>query len=326
MSAPGWYPDPGGQKGMFRYWDGQSWSPTVSPTPTAGPPGGTGPGGGGFDPTRPLNGQGGPGHPGGHPGPGHPGNPTPTRHGTGGSPGAQRGPNKLWWVAGIAAALALVLLIAWGVRQVADTVTGGPPGPSGQSTRETCPRTTATATPTPGTGGTRDGRVYGGKLSYPTLPAPWSSASGDTRVPFGRDVHHQSILVEQSTNPTHDWTAWVASVLIAKLVAGDGFYTPQQGSEIVVTCIVGSFYGNSKVTRKDTVNRAATVGGKEAWLVESQLSFDIKGLKTKGELLIVMIVATGEGEASLFYASIPDTSPQWVAPARQAMADLRVEG
>ncbi|MCB0890798.1 MAG: DUF2510 domain-containing protein, partial [Propionibacteriaceae bacterium] len=26
MAQPGWFPDPGGQAGMFRYWDGTAWT------------------------------------------------------------------------------------------------------------------------------------------------------------------------------------------------------------------------------------------------------------------------------------------------------------
>ncbi len=69
-----------------------------------------------------------------------------------------------------------------------------------------------------------------------------------------------------------------------------------------------------------------TVDGRDAWLIESHLCFDVPGIRTKGELLIVSVVDTGDGEAGLFYASIPDTSPELVAPARKALADLRVEG
>ena len=39
MSAnPGWYPDPGGGEGLFRYWDGKAWSAATSPNPSAPPP------------------------------------------------------------------------------------------------------------------------------------------------------------------------------------------------------------------------------------------------------------------------------------------------
>ena len=39
MSAnPGWYPDPGGGQGLFRYWDGKAWSAATTPNPSAPPP------------------------------------------------------------------------------------------------------------------------------------------------------------------------------------------------------------------------------------------------------------------------------------------------
>lgn len=38
MTQPGWFPDPGGQKGMFRYWDGTTWTQQLSANPpTSGP-------------------------------------------------------------------------------------------------------------------------------------------------------------------------------------------------------------------------------------------------------------------------------------------------
>ena len=60
-------------------------------------------------------------------------------------------------------------------------------------------------------------------------------------------------------------------------------------------------------------------------MIESQLTFDIKGLKTKGELLIVAIVSAGD-RSGLYYASIPDTVAELVAPAREALAELKVDG
>ena len=59
--------------------------------------------------------------------------------------------------------------------------------------------------------------------------------------------------------------------------------------------------------------------------MESQLTFDIAGLNTKGELLIVAIVSVGT-TAGLYYASIPDTRPDLVGPAREALKNLKVDG
>ena len=67
-----------------------------------------------------------------------------------------------------------------------------------------------------------------------------------------------------------------------------------------------------------------TVDGREGWLVESQLSFDIPGLTAKGELLIVAVVNAG-ATSGLYYASIPDTKPELVKPARDTLAALSVD-
>ena len=71
---------------------------------------------------------------------------------------------------------------------------------------------------------------------------------------------------------------------MAELQAGDGFFTPEQGAQIVVKCILGAFYGNNPVNSNVKVNEKTTIDGHDAWLVESQLTFDIPGLEAKGEL------------------------------------------
>ncbi len=297
MSAPGWYPDPGGQPGMFRYWDGSAWSAALSPTPHAGRPSSVGPGPG--DPGRTG-----------------PRDPRATGQASSG------GGNRAWVIAAAAVVVVLVVVVAFIVRNVTNTdggLTSDRPG--GVSTRPVCPPEDLQ---TPDAAATRNGRVYGGKLSYPQLPAPWAEPRLETRVPFGRNAWTQTIHVEDYVSGSNTG-AWVASVLVAELNAGDGFYNAQDGSEIVVTCIVGAFYGDTKVDRKDRVNKAMTVDGQAAWLVESDLEFRIPGLRTDGELAIVLIVETGPGSASVYYASIPNTTPQWEAPARQAMAQLTVD-
>jgi hypothetical protein len=195
---------------------------------------------------------------------------------------------------------------------------GDPQG--GQGSQDACPSPlaqTQSPIPTP-----TDGRVHGGPLSYPELGSPWESPQSESRVPFGADVATQEVLVEKNYQPNSNW---VASILVGELHAGDGFYTPEQGSKIVVRCILGTFYGNNEVTSDVKVNRGVAIDGHDAWLVESQLSFDIAGLRTKGELLIVAVVSTGI-TAGLYYASIPDTTPELVQPARDALKNLKVDG
>lgn len=227
-----------------------------------------------------------------------------------------------WWIAGAALVIGIIIVAVIAIRAVTGGVdTGTAGGPVGQPSQDACPPQ-ITASPDPGTD-PADGRVHGGPVSYPRLGSPWGAPQGDNRVPFGSDVQSQLVGVED--NYDGKGSDWVASVLVGDLQAGDGFFTPEQGSQIVVKCILGAFYGNNPVKSNVKVNEKATIDGHEGWLVESHLTFDIAGLKTKGELLIVAIVSAGN-RSGLYYASIPDTTPELVQPARDALEQLQVDG
>jgi hypothetical protein len=92
-----------------------------------------------------------------------------------------------------------------------------------------------------------------------------------------------------------------------------------------VKCILGAFYGDNPVKSNVKVNEKTTIDGHEAWLVESHLTFDIAGLVARGELLIVAIISAGN-RSGLYYASIPDTTPDLVEPARDALKNVQVDG
>jgi hypothetical protein len=318
-ASPGWYPDPGGAQGLFRYWDGKAWSAAVSPNPSAPPPaqglvgGGTAPQG-----DNPYGQAGQPAY-------------GQSQYGQDYGSSAYANYQELekkkspigWWIAGAALVIVIVIISVLAVRAVTGGDTGTTGGPVGQPSQDVCPPQ-STASPEPGNH-PADGRVHGGPISYPILGPPWGAPQGDTRVPFGSDVQSQDVAVEYDYDG--NGSLWVASIIVGELQAGDGFFTPEQGAQIVVRCIVGGageFYGNNPVNSNVKVNEKTTIDGHEAWLVESQLTFDIAGLKTKGELLIVAIVSAGN-RSGLYYASIPDTTPELVQPARDALRDLQVD-
>ncbi|SDB80249.1 hypothetical protein GA0111570_10235 [Raineyella antarctica] len=226
-----------------------------------------------------------------------------------------------WWLAAGAVLVALLLLVTWAIRAGTGLSTSGA-GRGGQPTTQVCPPGEL-GTPTPMPVQPADGRVHGGKLSYPELGAPFGPVIPEDQVPFARNAVQQLYVVEADFDGRSDW---VAQVMIGDLLAGDGFFSPEDGSRIVVDCVVDRFYGDSTVTRNDVRNAATTIDGHPAWVVESKLSFNVPGLKTKGERLLVAIVSTGPSSSGIFYASIPDTTPQLLEPARQAMAGLRVAG
>jgi hypothetical protein len=330
---PGWYPDPGGGQGLFRYWDGKAWSAATSPNPSAPPPSPGLVGGGTAQQGGPPNGE-----------TGQPTHAQTEQAGYGqGAPaafgqstydptygGAYANYQELqkkktpvgWWIAGAALVIVIIVVAVLAIRAVTGGDTGTSGGPVTQPSQDACPPQ-STATPEAPASHPADGRVHGGPVSYPQLGSPWSPPQGETRVPFGSDVLSQLVPVE--TNYDGQGGDWVAQVTVGELQAGDGFFTPEQGSQIVVKCILGTFYGDNPVNSNVKVNEKVTIDDHDGWLVESQLTFDIEGLETKGELLIVAIVSAGN-RSGLYYASIPDTTPELVQPARDALKQLQVDG
>jgi hypothetical protein len=228
-----------------------------------------------------------------------------------------------WWIAGGVLVVVIVVVAVLAIR----AVTGGEPGttggPSGQPTQDVCPAGN-TASPQATASHPADGRVHGGPVSYPVLGPPWGPPQPPSNpVPFGSDVQSQWVLDQADYDGNGN--NWVASILVGELQAGDGFFTPEQGSQIVLKCLLGAFYGNNPVKSDVKVNEKITIDGHEAWLVESQLTFDIAGLETKGEYVIVAIVSAGN-RSGLYYASIPDTTRELLQPARDALANLKVDG
>lgn len=294
MSQPGWYPDPGGVPNLYRYWDGRAWTNQLSQQPGAPPTGPAAQSG-----QLPTAGQ----------------LPT-TQQFAPAPPISPRRSGRRWLIVLIAVVIAVAVVIVLAVRALSGSLGGLPGVPGGNPSGNVCPQPEADSSPTPQP---NDGRVHSGPLSYPMLGSPWGPPTGTNEVPFGRDVQQQFVQTERTASLN-----WGAAVMVGELVAGDGFYAPKDGAEIVLRCVTGTFYGNAAVTRHDTKSQALTVDGHDAWLMESNLTFSIPGLKATNEVLTVVIVDLRNGSAGLFASSVPGNAPQYTAPAQQAMEGLRV--
>ena len=328
-SSAGWYPDPGGQAGLFRYWTGSAWTAAVTSNPQATPPP---PGAGepqGFGQNSGLTGgaQGtGTQYPGGqYPGSQYPGSQYPGGQYQGYSTTTRKRSTTGWWLAGIAALVALGLVIYFMMTAASPGGGGGifpNNDPSGVATPDVCPAAAATAAPTPATNDPN--RVSGGKLSFPRMGDPWQAPAYENRVPFG------SLAREQVATDQADYDGegndWVSNLLVSDLYVGDGFASTKTGAETVLKCVLGRYYSDAVVNEKRLSSTSHPVDGHDGWLIDSQLSFDIPGLNAKGERLLLLVVQTGTDEYGLFFASIPDTSPDRLPDARGALADLRVDG
>ena len=327
MSAQaGWYPDPGGGQDLFRYWDGRAWSAATSPTPAprrlprdcpAAPPAAgrrLTPYGRAGGANQPPYGQGG-----GYgaygqlrPGSGH-------RHAYAHYQQLARKKSPVgWWLAAAALLVVIVVVAVLAVRAVTGAPATSPACPGGRAARTPAPAESGPSVgPIPDPGGRPDAR---GSAVDPRPSPPWGAPKPEIRVPFGTDAKVPERAGPGGLRRPH--SLWVASVLVAELQAGDGFFSPEQGSQIVVRCILGTFYGDSAVTSDVKVNEAATIDGHEAWVVESPLTFDIPGLKAKGERLIVAIVSAGTRRGSTTPRS-RTPGPDLVKPARDLIDAAR---
>jgi hypothetical protein len=286
VSNPGWYPDPGGQPGKFRYWDGAAWSARLTSNPQDDPPG--------------------------------------PDEGTATVSPASGGRSRKWWVIGVAAAVALGVVIWLVVRFLPQQLGLDTPWdtPGGHSSASLCTAGVQNSTAAAQT--TVDGRMTAGHLSTPLLGNPWETPTGDNRVPFGTYAVMQEALDQEAYDGTQGHN-WVSSVLLSDLISGDGFANSQAAAETVMKCVLGLYYGDYTVQRSDISAKAHSVDGHDGWLIESQLSFDIPGLKATGERVLLLVVQTGTDNFGLFYASVPNTRPDRLTDARSTLAELRVE-
>lgn len=285
MSNPGWYPDPGGQAGKFRYWDGSTWSARLTSDPQEVPPG--------------------------------PGSERAV-------PEPKRNFDRKWLLAGLAALVAVAAVIWLVVRFIPEQTGADTPWdtPGGHSSASLCTAGVMNSTAEART--TVDGRMTAGHLSIPLFGDPWEAPVGDNRVPFGTYAVMQESL-DQAAYDGIQGHNWVSSLLLSDLISGDGFASSRAASETVMKCVLGIYYGNYKVQRSDISAKAHRVDGHDGWLIETQLSFDIPGLVATGERALLLVVQTDTDSFGLFYASVPDTRPDRLVDARRALSELRVE-
>ncbi|MFC7624564.1 DUF2510 domain-containing protein [Microlunatus sp. GCM10028923] len=242
--------------------------------------------------------------------------------GTPGAPPARRRAPLLMIISAVAAGLVLIIVAVVVISSGAGGAlgTGGPEErPAGTPTAECPPADSAPPTAEPRVGA--DGRVRGGPLSYPALGRPWTGPTTENRVPFGRDLIGQWVTADRNTRNGH---IWAAMVLVGELNSGDGFLGPERAATLMAECITGTLYGDDRIDSTIKISKPTKVDGHDGWLLEARLAYDIAGLKTKGETMIIVIVDAGTS-TGLFYAGLPDSGPQYVAPARAALRELAVE-
>ena len=302
---PGWYPDPAGARGRFRYWDGAQWSTVTIDDPRQAPP---------AQPDQPLL----------------------TLHTESKSPQGLLRKRRLAVIIGVLAvvltAVVAAAVFASGPRQAgnASAPTSTPTGLDDSS-----PTATATPTKSPSASPTAkalvrcpkgdptlraphpiDGRVHGGNLSFEEQPT-FESATIETRFSFAYDVLQQEIPVSQ--NPP-----WIAQLAVGQLRGKDGFVNdPRNTVESLAQCVItGNMYSPYLPTRTDIRSEGLSINGRSGWLIDSEITVDRPDLQVKGDHVIFLVVRDGQNWG-FFFGAAPIGNAQLDAVLAETIRGLR---
>jgi Protein of unknown function (DUF2510) len=306
MPIAGWYPDPAGVSGRYRYWDGSRWSGFTTD-----------------DPRRPA------------PGEGPTSGSTPTEPAQGGPPSGPSRRRRLGLIIGVLALVGTVVVAAIFIGNFRSLVGNPLPSPKASGTAEspadptasTSGSQTPSATPTPlvhcpkGEPNLRashptDGRVHGGNLSFEEQPT-FEPAAFEPRFSFAYDVLQQTLPVSQST-------PWIAQLAVGQLRGKDGFVNdPRNTVESLVRCVMtGNMYSPYLPTRTDIRSEGLSIDRHSGWLIESEITVDRPDLAVAGDHTIFIVVRDGK-DWGFFFGAVPLGNAQLDAVLARAVRGLR---
>lgn len=265
---PGWYPDPAGTPGNFRYWDGQQWSSETTTNPAAAPA---------------------------------PGQPRFEDDNN------RRSPLVPLLVALLVLALLVSGFLWWrsrgggGGMAAEDTNTSTPtisawdeksatPSPSASGSEDPAPSGGAIVA-CPKDGGdlhaNSGDRITGGGLSFSRVPG-WDDASNFSMA-WTYDMGAQTSTV---------YPGWFSLVSVGALSVADGFEQPKRSTQMMMSCFASSSYYLGFSGRKDLISQAVTISGKPGWRLRSEIYVDMPSLpQVKGDVVDVIVVDTGKPES-----------------------------
>lgn len=303
-ALPGWYPDPAGTPGRFRYWDGSQWSTATTNDPRQLPL---------VESTQAAS----------------------TRSAESGSAGKASRKRRLAVIIGVlAVVLTTVAAVAFGggLRQIINT---SAPTSTPSRLDDSSPTPTATPTKSPSTSPTPkalvrcpkgdptvrashpiDGRVYGGNLSFEEQPT-FEPAAIEQRFSFAYDVLQQSVPVSQ--NPP-----WIAQLAVGQLRGKDGFVNdPRNTVESLVKCVItGNMYSPYLPTRTDIRSEGLSINGHSGWLIDSEITVDRPDLQVKGDH-VIFIVVRDRNDWGFFFGAVPIGNAQLDAVLAATIRGLR---
>lgn len=292
---PGWYPDPAGAQGRYRYWDGGQWSQQTTANPADPAP----------DAPRSYGGR------------------------------ASGGGRVTWLIVAIAALVLLGIvgwLVFGGQRDgggfadvpedtnsAAPTVTGWDetskptPPPTTEAALVDCPITSVNDI----SDQRNDGRMRGGGLSFEKIRV----------IGWNDENLYLQWVSDFNSQVTQVRPGWMSNVGVGQLNAVDGFDNPQVAARQSMECFASSGYYSGFTHRIDLMDEATTVDGYPAWRLRSEVHIESAQMpEIDGDLVDIIVVDLGDPERmGIFVSSITigDTTRQKLAD--DVIASLTVE-
>jgi hypothetical protein len=276
---PGWYPDPDGNPGTVRWWNGTGWSDlttqagpgvAVQASPVLAPP----------VPHAALPPEG-------------PIGASPTR-----SPRASR----TGWLIGLSALVIVAVFAMLLAGRSGDEGTAAAPSPSSSAQPAPLPPPAAPPAFPPGTVQIVDEQAG---ISYPYLGEGWLEY--DLRPQDEMAATAGQYFTTQEGTP--DGGVFIAQCTSGALAEGFGWTGPASLPPTIAAVgdsVRGNYYPGPN-ERTVTRDEDRTVDGHPARLLEFQLSWNVPGYEASGERAALLLVDVGRPAPALLYISIPNT-------------------
>ncbi|MCL2316198.1 MAG: DUF2510 domain-containing protein [Actinomycetia bacterium] len=299
MSMPGWYPDPSGTPGRFRFWDGDRWSDQTTADPRHAPI------------------------------------PAPDR--TSPQRKSDRGWIIALVVLLAVTLIAVVAFVVWGTRNPLGR--GGVATADSNSYAPSVPGWDETSAPPPppsASGGTlvacpqtmRSGatRQQPGKLTADTLQVNqiggWSA--DPMRLAFTYDAHWQSLTIYQGLT-----SRWQSTLGVGLLANADGFTDIAPSAIAVMECLASSDYYDGFTHRVDLASEQVAINGHAAWHLRSEVHVQNPDFpQVQGDVVDIYVVDLGGAKDHLGWLyscyTIGDTTVQ--RQVESALSTLTVLG
>lgn len=273
--TPGWYGDPRGAAGTWRWWDGGRWTGWLSPDASAPPPAEPAAGPGTEPGTEPE---------------------TTSSTATGGR------------VALSVAVLAVVAAVLVGVVVVGLVVWVSEPRlPTGPAVAPPPPQ--ARVAEVTYSGSSRAAEIDEARMVMPGSPYVCAPAP-EAKPPAFLSLLSCTMIVHENYNAAGDDAGALVGLGVPEpsmIVAGD---LPASARRVFDRLHTAFFYDQETTVGKVTTQKVDLGGAREAYSVYGNIGYDYEGLSSTYDRLFVLVALLDSGDYAVLYSDRPDDLPE----------------